>query len=165
MVACPFSIPRYEWSSTTPRVRKCQMCAHRVREGRAPACAEACPAEATIFGDREALLVEARRRIAEEPEAYANRIYGEEEAGGTCVLVIGSQAVMAAFDPNVPLESLPEATWAVLSKIPTAVAVAGCGLLGVHWLYRRKRMLAEEAARDASEALLATSGTGERGQR
>jgi formate dehydrogenase iron-sulfur subunit len=145
MVACPFSIPRYEWASTTPRVRKCQMCAHRVREGKQPACAEACPAEATIFGDRDALLAEARKRIAEDPDAYADRIYGEEEAGGTSVLVIGPQSVMAAFDPNVPLESLPERTWMVLSKIPTAVAVAGCGLLGVHWLYRRKRMLAEEA--------------------
>lgn len=147
MVACPFGVPRYEWSSTTPRVRKCQMCPHRVKEGRPTACAEACPAEATISGDRSELLAEAWKRIAAEPDKYAQRVYGTNEAGGTSVLIIGPPEIMAVFDPRVPQESLPKKTWVVLSQIPTAVGTAGVGLLGVNWIIRRRMALAAERAR------------------
>ena len=142
MVACPFSVPRYEWDSRTPKVRKCQMCHERVAQGEIPACADICPAEATIFGERSALLAEAWRRIAADPDAYAPRVYGSAEAGGTSVLVIGPPEVMASFDPRIPQESLPHKTWVVLSQIPTAVGVAGATLLGVNWIIRRRIALA-----------------------
>jgi len=142
MVACPFSIPRYEWSSLTPRVRKCQLCPHRLKEGKPTACAEACPAEATIFGERSELLAEAWKRISKDPKSYAQRVYGSEEAGGTSVLIIGPQEIMDAFDPRVPMENLPEKTWVVLSQIPTAVGVAGGVLLAVNWIIRRRMAMA-----------------------
>lgn len=143
MVACPFSVPRYEWSSRTPRVRKCQMCFDRVSAGKPTACAEACPTGATSFGERTALIAEAWRRIAEEPDEYANKVYGVEEAGGTCVLIIGPQAVMDALDPNVPREALPEKTWAVLSQLPASVSAVGAGLIGINWFIRRRMRIAE----------------------
>jgi formate dehydrogenase iron-sulfur subunit len=146
MVACPFSIPRYEWTSMTPRVQKCQLCPQRVREGRPTACAEACPAEATVFGRREDLIALAWKRIAAEPDKYVSRVYGAEEAGGTCVLIIGPPEIMAAFDPRIPRESLPQKTWVVLSQIPTAVGVAGAGLLAMNWIIRRRMALAQNGA-------------------
>ncbi len=143
MIACPFSVPRYEWASTTPRVRKCEMCKHRTLEGRQTACAEACPTEATIFGDRTELIAQAWKRIAEDPDSYAPKVYGLDEVGGTCVMMIGPPAIFdALFDPRLPHEALPEKTWAVLSRIPTPVGVAGMGLLGVHWVLRRRMALA-----------------------
>jgi formate dehydrogenase iron-sulfur subunit len=142
MLACPFSVPRYEWSSLTPRVRKCQMCPDRLAVGRPTACAEACPAEATMFGERDEMIALARERIAESPDEYSPHIYGLEEAGGTCVLIIGSPELMAtAFDDRIPDEALPEKTWVVLSKIPTAVGVAGAGLVGLNWIIRRRMKL------------------------
>lgn len=142
MVACPFSVPRYEWSSLTPRVRKCQMCPDRLAAGKQTACAEACPAEATMFGEREEMIALAEKRIADGGDEYSPHIYGLEEAGGTCVLVIGSPEIMdTAFDPRVPLESVPEKTWVVLSKIPTAVGVAGVGLVSLNWIIRRRMRL------------------------
>ncbi|MBU3917725.1 4Fe-4S dicluster domain-containing protein, partial [bacterium] len=53
MLACPFSIPRYQYDKPLPYVRKCKMdetC--RVKGGR-PACTSACPTGATIFGTRD----------------------------------------------------------------------------------------------------------------
>ncbi|HEY8530706.1 MAG TPA: 4Fe-4S dicluster domain-containing protein, partial [Limnochorda sp.] len=58
MLACPFQIPRYEWSSWNPAVTKCVFCYDRLAQGEAPACAVACPTGATLFGDREELLAE-----------------------------------------------------------------------------------------------------------
>jgi formate dehydrogenase iron-sulfur subunit len=144
MVACPFSVPRYEWSSITPRVRKCQFCPQRVAAGKPTACTEACPTGATSFGRRVDLLAEAWRRIAAEPGKYAQRVYGTQEAGGTSMLFIGPAAIMEAFDPRVPQESLPKKTWVILSQIPTAVGIAGSGLLGVNWIIRRRMALARD---------------------
>ena len=42
MLACPFHVPRYEWSKTTPFMRKCHLCFERADAGGVPACVEAC---------------------------------------------------------------------------------------------------------------------------
>lgn len=81
MLACPYGVPRYEWSSTNPRVRKCILCAPRLKQGLPTACAEACPTGATLFGEREALLEEASRRVREQPDLYVQSVFGEDEGG------------------------------------------------------------------------------------
>ncbi len=43
MVACPFGVPKYEWSKVLPKVQKCTMCADRVAAGQQTACADICP--------------------------------------------------------------------------------------------------------------------------
>ena len=62
MQACPHGIPRYEWGTTQPRIRKCNMCIDRVSAGQLPACVEACPTEATLFGDKDQLTEIAKKR-------------------------------------------------------------------------------------------------------
>jgi glycine cleavage system H protein len=47
MMACPFSVPKYEWSKALPLVRKCDMCTVRLANGLPTACAEVCPTGAT----------------------------------------------------------------------------------------------------------------------
>jgi formate dehydrogenase iron-sulfur subunit len=150
MVACPYGIPRYEWADTTPLVRKCQLCPQRVSKGQPTACAEACPTGATLFGERTQLIAEAWKRIAAEPDKYAQKVYGVEEAGGSCVLYIGPKTVLASVFPSrIPNESLPEKTWVVLSKIPAAVTVAGVGLLGVSWIINRRIALAKDTVSES----------------
>ena len=61
-VACPYGIPRYQWNSTRPQVRKCDFCADRLKKGQPTACAEVCPRHATIFGEREELLERGARK-------------------------------------------------------------------------------------------------------
>lgn len=137
MMACPFGVPAYEWHSTTPRVRKCEMCPHRGAQG--PMCAEVCPAEATTTGDRDAMIAEARRRIAEDPESYHPAIYGLNEAGGTCTLYIGPRSAAELGLPTAALDRpLPDLTWRALRHVPDVVMFGGVFLGGLYWLTRRK---------------------------
>ena len=69
----------------------------RYPKGHGPACCEVCPREAVIYGTRDELLAEAKRRIAEKPGKYfEDRVYGEIEGGGTQVLYLS----------HVPFEKL-----------------------------------------------------------
>ncbi len=59
--ACPYNVPRVAKDGT---LAKCDMCNDRVRNGLLPACVKTCPTGAMNFGDREEMLVLARRRLA-----------------------------------------------------------------------------------------------------
>ena len=147
MVACPYEIPRYQWEEPIPYVRKCTMCYERVKEGRQPACTEACPQEATIFGSRCDLLKEARRRIDNDPDKYIDKVYGETEIGGTSVIYISDIPLeFLSFQQELGEKPLPELTWAALSKVPWLVGGVGAVMGGVWWTIGRRMKLAEEAA-------------------
>ncbi len=147
MIACTFGVPTYEWDSPRPRVRKCILCADRVKAGRPTACSEACPAEATVFGEREALLAEAHRRIAAEPARYENAVFGETEVGGTSVLFLADVPMaQLGFPARLHQGPLPQLTHEVLSKIPGVILVGGVFLYGMYWLTGRKNELAAGSA-------------------
>lgn len=153
--ACPFNVPRYEWDKAVPSVAKCDMCIHRIRAGEPPACAEACPVEATLFGTRQDLLREAHRRIEANPDQYFPHVYGENEAGGTSVLFLSPVAFASlGFKLDLGEDPLPLLTQAALGRIPGIVAVGGSILFAVWWITHRR----EEVARaEAAEALAPAS--------
>lgn len=95
-VACPFNVPKFEWSKKAPKIKKCELCAHRLAVGKEPACSEVCPRDAVIFGPYTELLADARARLAAQPDKYVQHIYGEHELGGTQCLYIS----------HVPFEKL-----------------------------------------------------------
>jgi formate dehydrogenase iron-sulfur subunit len=99
MNACPFNVPAFDWDSgllDQALIRKCDFCADRQAEGKRPACVEACPAQAVVFGTRDEMIAEAHRRITANPDRYVDHVYGEHEAGGTSFIVLS----------NVPFEDL-----------------------------------------------------------
>ncbi len=87
MAACPYNARRFNWAKpvipvwqlnphmhvygNVPReahvVEKCTFCIHRVRRGLPPACVEACPTGARIFGNLEDPNSPVRRVIDEYP--------------------------------------------------------------------------------------------------
>jgi Fe-S-cluster-containing dehydrogenase component len=87
-IACPFNVPKFQWSSASPKIIKCELCRHRWDQGKGPACADACPRGAVVSGSRPALLAEAKRRLAATPSAYKGGIYGETQGGGTACLYL-----------------------------------------------------------------------------
>jgi formate dehydrogenase iron-sulfur subunit len=152
MLACPFHVPRYEWSETTPFVRKCDMCFQRQLEGRQPACVDACPNEALRFGERERLLSEARQLIASGGGRYLPRVWGEHEFGGTCVLCVSDMDLGALGWPDSETEAIPSLTEPLIAKTPViGLGVMGV-ILGVNWVIRRRMRLAAEAAEQATAA-------------
>ncbi|PJB78230.1 MAG: 4Fe-4S ferredoxin [Acidobacteria bacterium CG_4_9_14_3_um_filter_49_7] len=145
MIACPFNVPKYEWHKPIPKIRKCIMCYDtRVKKGLPTACAQACQEDgggATYFGERDELLAEAHRRIKENPDTYAPRVYGEHEVGGTNVLFLAPKNRHFGslhFDTKLGVQALPELTWQVLNKIPMIVPVWATFLTGMWWLNNRK---------------------------
>jgi formate dehydrogenase iron-sulfur subunit len=151
MVACPFNVPRYEWTAAVPSVRKCDMCLARIEKGGLPACVEICPAEATTAGTRDELLAEAHRRIREDPAGYFPHVYGESEAGGTSVLFLSPVSFESlGFRQGLGDAPLPSLTWSALEKIPGVVTIGGAALLAVYWITHRREEVALAAARAAA---------------
>jgi formate dehydrogenase iron-sulfur subunit len=146
MLACPFQVPAYEWTSRVPRVRKCDECYDRQIAGKPTRCTDACPTGATISGERDALIAEAKKRIAEKPDEYFGRIYGVTEAGGTSVLFLSAVPFeQLGMKSNLPDQPLPGLTWKVLSLVPDIASVGSVLLGGVWWItHRRQEVYAAE---------------------
>ncbi len=107
-IGCAFNVPKFQWFTAVPVIVKCELCRHRGERG--AACAEVCPREAVVYGKRGELLAEAKRRLAAEPEKYAQKVYGETDGGGMNVLYVTSRKVsFAALGlPNLPEHPLPQ---------------------------------------------------------
>lgn len=115
MIGCPYNVPQYDYNNPFGELHKCEFCnqkgVERLDKGELPGCVEVCPAGAIIFGTREELLAEAKKRLALKPgdyydyprltlhsndtyhhqvTGYYDHIYGEHEGGGTQVMVLGA---------------------------------------------------------------------------
>lgn len=107
-MACPFNVPKFEWANAfTPKIVKCELCRHRLAEGKEPACTEVCPRDAVIYGTRAELLKEAHRRLEAHPKRYVPKVYGESEAGGTQVLYLSHVPFERIELPAYGSESVP----------------------------------------------------------
>jgi formate dehydrogenase iron-sulfur subunit len=154
MMACPFGVPKYEWSKAFPLVKKCTGCYSRVREGMQPACATACPT-AISYGTRAEMVAEAEKRLKAKPGRYHQAIYGKEEAGGTSVLYLTHQPLDELGFKPVTKRALPSYTWQALRFVPGIFLGVGGTLSLVSWFQHRKDRIRREeeelAARTAPE--------------
>lgn len=107
-IGCPYNVPKFEWESANPRIIKCELCKHRLAEGGIPACCEVCPREAVIYGTREELLAEAKRRIADNPGKYIDKVYGEHDAGGTQVFYVSHVPFEELGLPDLGEDAVPK---------------------------------------------------------
>ena len=145
-VACPYGVPKFEWASATPRMVKCELCNHRLAKGQQPACSEVCPRKAVIFGRREDLLKEAKRRLQENPARYVPKVYGETDGGGTQVLYISHVPFDKLGFPPLTEEPSPSLARSIQHGVykgfvaPAALYAA----LGAVMLRNRKKTAEEE---------------------
>ncbi len=125
-VACPFNIPKFEWDNPFPKIVKCQLCNHLLAKGQLPGCCDVCPTGASLFGPTAALLEEAQRRQKMQPGEYYEfpvasitsgntqyqkaaqyfpHIYGENEVGGTQVILLAGLPFGKLGLPDLPATS------------------------------------------------------------
>ncbi len=142
MMACPFGVPRYAWESLVPYVRKCTLCYPRLREGKLPACVEACPNQALIFGQREDLIAQAHHLISRAPTQFVQKVYGEHDAGGTCILYVSDIPLDAFGYYGIPgTTPLPNFTAIATALVaPTSLGVMAL-MTGTWWVIQRRMKL------------------------
>ncbi|MFW6276271.1 MAG: 4Fe-4S dicluster domain-containing protein, partial [Bacteroidota bacterium] len=151
MLSCPFNIPRYEWTETDPYVQKCQMCYEQLLQGKTPECVEACPNGAIIFGERNALLKAAYKKISSSPN-YLKHVWGEHELGGTYVLYISDVNLSGEGWPVDAAFNIPGLTEPLIESTPIIGLGVGTVLIGLNWIIGRRKKIASEENKEDSHA-------------
>lgn len=147
MIACPFHIPAYSYSSTiNPVIKKCIFCYDtRLKFGRPPACVEVCPMEVMIFGKRTDMLRLGRERIKQNPGKYVNHIYGEKEMGGTSWMYLsGAPFEQLGFDTTLGNEPVLSYVKEFLTVVPMVLAIWPALFVGFHLLATGKNANAND---------------------
>jgi len=75
--SCPYDIPRYD--ERIGVMAKCTMCLDRIKEGMLPACVKTCPTGTMNFGDRNAMLELANKRLADVKKQYKDAMLANPE--------------------------------------------------------------------------------------
>jgi formate dehydrogenase iron-sulfur subunit len=141
MIACPFYIPTFKYSSAfDPRILKCVFCYDtRLKHGKPPACVEACPQEALLFGKRDDLIKIGRRRIDANKDQYLEHIYGEYEAGGTSWLYLSNVPFeKIGFNMEIPHAPILDSVKNFLGIVPMVLTIWPALFAGFHLLATRK---------------------------
>ncbi|MBC8318610.1 MAG: 4Fe-4S dicluster domain-containing protein [Desulfobulbaceae bacterium] len=142
MVACPFYVPTYTYSSAiNPVVKKCIMCYDtRLKFGRPPACVEACPQEVMTFGKRKDLINLGREKIKRNPGKYIDHIYGEKEVGGTSWMYMSDVSFdQVGFDTHLGNQPIISYVKDFLAMVPMVLTIWPALFTGFHLLSNRKK--------------------------
>lgn len=163
MTGCPYNVPQFDYNNTFGEIHKCQMCnqagVERISKGGITGCAESCPTGATLFGSREALLAEAKRRMVLKPgevynyprgdvrkpssfhekaaPRYEQHIWGEKEAGGTNVMHISAIPFDQLGMPPLPERSYASISETVQHSLYNFMALPAVVLAGLTYIVRR----------------------------
>jgi Fe-S-cluster-containing dehydrogenase component len=145
--ACPFNVPKFEYSKASVFIKKCTFCFERQERGELPGCVEACPVEALKFGKRSELLEEARKRIHDTLEAYVHHIYRENEAGGTSWLYLAGAPFEELGLPVLAEKDYPELTSGAMGTVPAVLLIWLALLAGFRYFSHRGDEAHEERPR------------------
>ncbi|TCS36746.1 hydrogenase 2 operon protein HybA [Reinekea marinisedimentorum] len=173
MVACPYNVPKYEYHDPFGQIQKCELCnqpgVERISNGLLPGCVEVCPTGAIIFGKRDELLAEAKRRLAmnagdtynypretltagrEHEKAipeYFPKVYGEHEGGGTQVLVLAGLPHEKLGLPDLPDQSYGARSETIQHTLYQGMILPFAALMGLTYLTRKNMFQADDAAED-----------------
>lgn len=102
---CPFGVPKID--EVKKKAYRCTGCIDRVENNLKPACVNTCQPGALSFGERDAMLANAKKRLAEVQKTHPKaQLYGEKEMGGTTfvyLLLDSPEAYGLPVNPRIPL--------------------------------------------------------------
>jgi len=87
--SCPYNIPRQRPDGV---VVKCDMCIDRVSNGLLPACVKVCPTGAMNFGERQAMLDLAAKRLEEARKNWPDAVLADPETVNAIFLLLDDPA-------------------------------------------------------------------------
>jgi formate dehydrogenase iron-sulfur subunit len=139
--ACPFAVPRIVGN----RVSKCVACADLVSEGQPPWCVQTCPSQAIAFGDREAILAQARARVQALRRRHPRaQVYGETALGGLGLLTVLLDDPAVYGLPEAPAVPGTLRAWQqTVQPVTTGLSALGAGVMGLMFLFARRQHLRE----------------------
>jgi formate dehydrogenase iron-sulfur subunit len=140
--ACPYGVPHREHGFNAGPARKCTFCVDRQEEGLAPACVEACPAGALVYGDRNDLLDYGKSRVQElKAEGYEKaNLYGENELGGLHALYVLTESPSVFNLPETPPVAKRNLGTGWVTGLITAIFLA---VIPAFLLFRKKNKPAQ----------------------
>ena len=158
MVACPFQIPAYEYKNAlTPQVRKCTFCFNYIKDKGLPACAQICPREVMVFGQKSDLLHLARWKMKNNPGKYVDHIYGEKEVGGTSWLYLAAEPFDTIGFPKLGTKAPPRLTEAIQHGLfqffaaPVGLFAVLGGIMWVTGFHNNRQKQGDEEKPDKGE--------------
>ncbi|MDD4860196.1 MAG: 4Fe-4S dicluster domain-containing protein [Dehalococcoidales bacterium] len=149
---CPFDVPRLNRGVLgAAKMDKCTLCTSpgldRIGAGQEPACVKTCPTDALVFGDRERLVIEGKKRVESlQYKGYQNAyFYGDIELGGLHVMYVLEESPQAYGLPVSPTVPLAATAWQDVLKpvgwLAGGLTVAG---LALNYMIARKAKIAGE---------------------
>jgi ferredoxin len=116
-----------------------------------PACVKTCPTDALQFGDRTAMIDEAKKKVSKLQSAgFSNAtLYGETELGGLHVLYVLNDTPDKYGLPVNPQFPSTATAWKDVIQ-PVGMAAGGLVLVGLALNFviaRRSKMIEEKAAK------------------
>jgi len=172
VAACPFGVPRFTYDQALPQISKCQLCRHRMADGKYAACAEVCPTGATLYGKVSELKKEAARRRALKPgtptvyprgmlggpdqsypgvaSKYVERLYGETEFGGTQMVMLAGVPYDKLGYPDLPPQS-DAATSETMQHTLYGGLVMPLAFLGVLTYFAKRNAKDDDAGEDTKK--------------
>ncbi len=135
---CPFHIPQFD--EATKKIVKCSLCAHRVGDGKQPACVEVCPTGALQFGEYQAIKDQALK-LAKTKKL---NLYGYEENGGTHLFVLAKENFAAAGYPKVAKRKINVGGVNLGDGLTVPAMAAAMAATGFKKLADRKDRIAKE---------------------
>ena len=170
--ACPYNVPKFDFEGPRGQIQKCQFCNQeglsRLDDGLLPGCVEVCPTGASLFGTREELLAEAKRRLALEPGSeydyargtldagnphrkevprYEPGIFGEKEGGGTQVIYLAGVPFEKLGLPDLPERSFASISETVQHTIYKGMLAPILAFGGLLWAVRRNMRREEQSGK------------------
>lgn len=140
--SCPFHAIQFD--ETTKKAVNCNMCAHKVSEGKPPVCIEACSSGALQFGEYSAMVARAHKLAARGKL----KVYGLKENGGTHVIMLTKEDPALLGYPAVGKRHLRAQLSGDLAPLPL---VAGAVYTGLKKLSQRRAEVALEEADGKTE--------------
>ena len=144
--ACPFDVPRSDRNILTgaAKMDKCTFCTtrglDRITEGWAPACVKTCPPKALVYGERDKLVGDGKKRVqALQAKGFASAyLYGDRELGGLHVLYVLDDSPAVYGLPLNPRVSGATVAWQDVIQ-PVGWGVGGVTILGLGLNYMVSR--------------------------